>query len=264
MFAVSMVKDEADIIAATVGHMLTQVDEIIVADNMSSDGTRDILNDLGPRVHVIDDHEIGYYQSRKMTELARRAVSFGATWVVPFDADEYWCSRWGTVAEVLRSAECDYGIVTAELYDHVATGWDPASGDPIDRLPWRRQHALPLPKVAVRADPDMVIEQGNHWARLPIPPRHTDSPRLVVHHYPYRSVEQVIRKVRNGSAAYAATEGIPDNVGAHWRQWGAFSDEQIADLFRVWYWRDVPTNPYTPEGGEQQEPLIMDSPRRCR
>ena len=44
--AVTMVRDEADIIETTVRHMLTQVDVVIVADNRSVDGTREILDSL--------------------------------------------------------------------------------------------------------------------------------------------------------------------------------------------------------------------------
>lgn len=261
--AVAMVKDEADIIEATVGHMLTQVDEVIVADNDSTDGTPNLLRNMGGVV-VLNDPECGYYQSRKMTGLARLACERGARWVVPFDADELWTSRWGRLADVLADADRDYGLVTAELFDHVATAVDPSCGDALDQLPWRRRHSLPLCKVAVRADPDMVIEQGNHWARLPIPPRYPSTPALTVHHYPYRTVEQLVRKVRNGAAAYAATEGIDESVGAHWRQWGRFDDDQIRDLFHVWYWREDPLLPYTPPGGETQDPLIHDNPPRGR
>jgi hypothetical protein len=38
--AVSMVRDEEDIVGATVAHMRSQVDHVIVADNLSTDRTR--------------------------------------------------------------------------------------------------------------------------------------------------------------------------------------------------------------------------------
>lgn len=255
VIGIAMVKDEADIIAITVRHMLTQVDHVIIADNGSSDGTRDILTGLD--VELVDDPDPAYYQSAKMGALAARAHEQGATWIVPFDADELWTCRWGTISDVLAAHEADYGIVTAELFDHVATGEDLDEPDPVRRMPWRRANPLPLPKVACRAALGLVIEQGNHWATYPIPARATASPAFSVHHYAYRSPEQVIRKVRNGAAAYAATTGLPAEVGAHWRQWATWSDEQLTDLFYTWYWRKVPWDPVVIDG-EEQGPLVYD------
>lgn len=254
-FGISMVKDEADIVATTVRWMLTQVDEVIVADNGSTDGTRDLLHDLP--VHVVDDDEVGYYQSRKISALAHRAMEMGADWVVPFDADEIWTSQWGRLGDVLQSHTADYGIVRADVFDHVATGKDPDEPDPVRRIQWRRRKELPLPKVAVRTAEGLVIEMGNHWARHPVPARFTDEAPIVVHHFPYRSAEQLIRKVRNGSAAYAATSGLPEQAGAHWRSWGGLSDDQIGDLFRKWYWRADPRHDVNIDG-EYQPSLYHD------
>lgn len=261
VIGVAMVKDEADIIRASVANMLRQVDHVIVADNLSSDGTTEILMEMqhGQNLTVLDDREVGYWQSRKMTDLAHRALDLGARWVVPFDADEIWVSRWGTVAEVLRGCDPDYGIVLAELFDHMVTGADdPTISDPVARIGWRRTAPLELPKVACRALPGMVIEQGNHYARYPAPLRPTEQARLTVHHYPYRSVEQMIRKVRNGAAAYAETS-LPPTAGQHWRQWGTWSDEQIAEAFHVWYYRPDPPAPIR-IGGDVLDGLIWDPP----
>lgn len=236
--AISMVRDEADIIEATVGHMIGQVDHIIVADNRSVDGTRGILESLD--ITVVDDPEVGYFQSDKITALAHRArLEFGATWVVPFDADEWWVHPEGRIADVLESVTA-WPVVEAELFDHVATGVDP-DGPPVERMQWRRRTPSGLPKVACRTGEDLVIHQGNHGASYEAP--HLSTSGLVVHHFPYRSAEQFSRKAANGAEAYAATD-LSCDIGKHWRDYGALSDEQRRDVFRRWFWVPEPDDSF--------------------
>lgn len=261
VFGVSMVRDEADIVEHTLRNMARHVDRLIVADNGSVDGTRDLLAELAQELplEVVDDPERGYWQSRKMTALAHRAGEQGASWVVPFDADEWWYRTNGRIGDLLPTIGAGMMVVAAELYDHVPTGHDPDDTNPVRRMGWRRQDPLTLPKVACRYRPDLTIHQGNHgcdyggvWP--------ASVPLLVVRHYPYRSAAQFVRKVRNGAEAYQATD-LPADAGAHWRQWGAILDrdgeEAVADVFRKWFWRSDPTWPVTIDG-ERQRPLIYD------
>lgn len=268
--AVTMVKDEVDIIAATVGNMLTQCHAVIVADNGSTDGTRAILENMAAlsngRLLLVVDDDPAYRQSEKMTALAHRAHDhFGATWVVPFDADEWWYSPFATyISDALDDVADQWLVVPARLYDHVATGADNTKPDPTRRIVWRRPDPAPLPKVAVRWREDLVIHQGNHGASYEGGPT-TFDPVLVVRHFPYRSVAQFVAKVRNGAAAYAAMgDNVPANVGTHWRQWGAILDahgpDAVADIFRTWYWRADPKEPVVIHG-EAQPALIYDPVR---
>lgn len=265
--AVTMVKDEADIIAATVTHMLTQVDWVLVADNGSTDGTGEILDSLSrmnSRLDVVHDPDPAYRQSQKMTALAAEARDlYGATWVVPFDADEWWYSPFNPrLGDVLDEQAPQWLVLPATLYDHVATGHDPDTADPCARIRWRRPDPAPLPKVAVQWRADLVIEQGNHGAWYDGGPTISPDRLLVIRHFPYRSLEQFVRKVRNGAAAYRALgDDVPANIGTHWRQWGAMLDahgeDALGDLFRKWYWRADPRRPVTIEG-ERQPALIHD------
>lgn len=249
VIGIARVKDEADIIEATVRHMAAQVDGLLVADNGSTDGTLEILQGLTKDLHLVVylDDEVAYLQAEKMTTLAQRApFEFGPVdWVVPFDADEIWYSGFGTVAEVLETTESGLMVAMAEVYDHVATGLDnPDELDPTRRIVWRRNVALPLGKAACRWRPDLHIHQGNHFADYGgIRPAYET--KLVVRHFPYRSPAQLVRKVRNGAAAYrAAGDLLPESMGAHWRQWGDLLDQQgeqaIHDLFYAWYWSENP------------------------
>lgn len=256
---IAMVKDEADIIARSVGNMLTQVDRVIVADNGSTDGTREILAELD--VTLINDPEPAYYQSAKMTKLAQKAGQMGARWVVPFDADELWYSPFGTIKDVLNAIPANWRVASAQLYDHVATAVDPHEAlDPVARISWRRVDPLPLPKVAARFHPDLIIHQGNHGASYTYEPGVLPG-QLVVRHFPYRSVEQFIRKVRNGAAAYKAAVDLNPDFGGHWRKWGeileAGGEEAVAEIFHTWYWRQDPAVPLT-IGDEEQPALIYD------
>lgn len=64
-----MVKHEADIIEQTIRHLLDQgVEQILVADNGSTDGTYEqLLQELSKTlpVYAIQDREVAYYQSEK-------------------------------------------------------------------------------------------------------------------------------------------------------------------------------------------------------
>lgn len=236
--AISMVKDEADIIEHTVSNMLNQVDEVWVLDNGSTDGTSDILRNLG--VHVIHDPVVGYFQSKKMTELA---YTIQADWIVPFDADEYWCTKDGrTIKQTLSKITADYNAVEACLFDYVSTAQDPNEYNPTKRIKWRRRFKAPLSKVAFRPKDNFVINQGNHSVWHEQGTVLLDDV-LVVKHFPYRSADQFVSKVRNGSKAYTATD-LPDSIGAHWRQYGYIlesdGEEAVKHIYRTWFWSLAP------------------------
>lgn len=263
--AIMLVKDEADIIEPVVRHLLANVDEVIVADNGSTDGTREILHDLKTsypsELIVGEDIEPAYYQSEKTTKLAMDALRLGHEWVIPCDADEIWYADGRPLKEFLAGLSPDVMIVEAEMHHHIPTAEDAPSWDvagiaeteegeavaagynllpkanPFERIGWRKRAAAALPKVAARLRPDLIIEAGNHNAT--VDGNALRSGGLHLRHFSWRSPEQYLRKIRNGEAAYAATS-LPKDVGNHWRMWQGYPDEAILDHFERWFYSKNP------------------------
>jgi Glycosyl transferase family 2 len=227
---ISMVKNEEDVIVPVIQHMLTQVDHVLVADNLSTDNTRILLEQMrygSDRLTIVTDSEAAYFQSRKMTNLAKVAwQEFEADWIVPFDADEWWYAPDGrSIAEVLPETD-EATIYSVPLYDFVPTVDTLYHADPFYRLQYRKPDAGYLPKVACTAKPSLVIEPGNHGAHFS--EMHTVmGGALRIRHYPVRSPQQFVSKAKHGAAAYKVAGGaIPETYGAHWRRWGQVLESQ--------------------------------------
>ena len=237
VWLVSMVRNEQDVIEAFVRHHAPQVDGLLIADNLSDDHTRAILDDLADEfpLTVVDDPDPAYRQSEKMTALAQRArVEFGAGWIVPADADEFWTAD-EPLRDALAALPAEVGIVPAAIFDHVVTG---AEG--LQHMAYRMAEPSPLHKVACRARRDLIIEMGNHQATYDEQPE-VRFDVLRVHHFPLRSVAQYIRKARQGAAALRLTS-LGDDVGCHWRDWDRLTDAELAAAFTE-HWTYSPDDP---------------------
>ena len=232
--AILLVKDEADILVSTLRWLNDQVDAIYVYDNMSSDGSYEIAKAAGATVYR--DKEVGYFQSKKTTRLAQKAREAGHSWVVPCDADELWYSPDGRpLRDVLAGMPFDVLIHSAAILNFMPTVLDPSIEDvpdPVVRIQWRLREPAPMPKVCARTAETLVIHAGNHSAMIGKWKKAT--PGLLLRHYSWRSPEQYLRKIRNGIAAYEATD-LPDTIGEHWRMWAGQSDESILEHYARWF-----------------------------
>lgn len=251
--AIIICKDEQDIIFHTIVHVAEEgIRTILIADNMSTDNTLDeikkakeLLKDSPCHVEILEDNEVGYYQSRKMTNLAYKAHNeFKCDWIIPVDSDEIWVSKTGTIANTINALSPYVNVVTADLYNHFPTAIDENSEIPFRSIVWRQKEKGALPKVAMKYHKDMIIEQGNHSVKYPIPI--VSSNCLELRHFPYRSWEQFKRKAINGLKAYEATD-LPDNMGSHWRSYGKllekWGDEVVErEVFRKYFFMFSPSD----------------------
>jgi len=161
------VRDEGDVLEANLRfHHALGVDRFVVTDNGSTDDTAEILSryaDAG-LAHVIDEPGTDYRERGAgwLTQMARLAATeLEAAWVIHTDADEFWLPLRGTLTEALAAIPERYGVVVAPRTEFV--GRPDRAGSFADRLTARESRARFQPKVAHRAEPDVVVlDRGGH------------------------------------------------------------------------------------------------------
>src|SRR5215204_7042454 len=108
VYGLLVARNEVDIIRTNVlYHLSLGLDQLLIIDNGSSDGTDRVLRELSKkdaRVRWTRDEGL-FYHGRIATELARQAFGEGADWIVPIDADEFWYAPGGNFRSVLEESE---------------------------------------------------------------------------------------------------------------------------------------------------------------
>jgi hypothetical protein len=201
-----LARDEADIVDAQIKfHLNAGVDFVIATDNLSQDGTTEILESYAKagQLHLIREDGEYLQQAEWITRMGRLAATeFGADWVIHSDADEFWWPRGDSLKEVLASIPSRYGIVRALLRHFVPRPDDGSSF--AERMTVRMSTAAPINdprslfrpnlKIIHRADPTVNVSIGAQ--------RLIDSPFVPLRgwypieffHFPVRSLEQCERK----------------------------------------------------------------------
>jgi SAM-dependent methyltransferase len=210
---ISMVKNESDIIEAFVRHNLAYVDLLVVVDNDSVDGTRDILVAMqieGLPIVLFDDPIPGYFQSEKLTFLYRKiAPIFRPKLVYFLDADEFIVARSRESLEA-QLKQLPAGAQAFYPWRTYVPGPDAAPPrDLLREITHRRRREEPVFYKAVLArvpqlDNDLVIDQGCHCLRRSSGqqlPAHLLTDACVAH-FPVRSLDQIQAKAIIGWFAY--------------------------------------------------------------
>ena len=235
--AVSMVKNESEIITYTASHLLANgIDSIIIADNNSTDGTGDLVRRFakhgGYDITVIDEPMTAFDQSSVITKLYLMAIDKGARWVIPFDADELFIGHGSRISDILLSLDTSRAL-KVKLYDYRPTNLDRFPGDhnPFRRWSFRNKEAEGLRKVIVpNMGKDVVIWQGNHGVGMGSNEMEYNETDLIsIGHFRFHSgfrtyVNRVSDRIRGYNEA-----GLPDYQGVHYRKWMKILDDRGPD-----------------------------------
>jgi len=212
-----LARDEADVIDAQLKfHLNAGVDFVVATDNLSQDGTTDVLESYvrDGHLHLIREDSAYLQQAEWTTRMGRLAAAdFAADWVIHSDADEFWWPRGESLKDVLASIPARYGIVRALLRHFVPR----PDGDSLfaERMTVRMSAQAPINdprslfrpnlKIVHRADPNVTVSIGTQ--RLidsPLAPLRGWYP-IEFFHFPVRSLEQSKRKYEHQLVAPGQT-----------------------------------------------------------
>jgi len=215
-----VVRDEEDIVASQIAyHLQAGVDFVIATDHESVDGTTDILRSFeqqGVLRLIRAQGEVREAEWR--TAMARLAAAeYGADWVIPSDADEFWMPRQGTLKEALALVPERFAVVGGALRHFLPR---PEDGRPLlERMtvclsahasvndptsPWR-----PGFKVVHKGDPKISVGHAGYLSPSAGLPHLPGWNLLDLLHFPCRSREQWERKTtRRGHAGADKPLGI--------------------------------------------------------
>lgn len=274
VFGISIVRNEVDIIGLNILHHLSLgLDEILIVDNGSSDGTDGVLQQLDMDGRIKWSRNAGpYRQPEIFTELAHEAYRRGADWVLPIDADEFWDVTNWDLREVLERSNA--GALRVQIVNFIQrreqrntspralvhmTRRAPQPIGPVEccqDLVESRQIAyvemMYPPKWITRACSTLKIGAGNHLVSGVEGP-YEDTNRIICLHAPLRARSTLDAKADTGRRADEA--GYPPGEMWHLRRWDRLRDEGVLEA--EWSANSYDRNQIDVHG--TQRPLVFDS-----
>jgi hypothetical protein len=223
---IMMLRNESDIIGATLNHALALFDTIWIVDIQSTDGSRETLEDLArreQRVRLYSCKTQEKYQGVMMDRLSRAALAEGADWIFFFDGDEFLNieSRKKLQAymqeftgDVMHMPWMNLIPTTYGTFDHF---------DMTQTFYWSGR-VSPYRKVAISrlyctTNPEFHLQEGNHNVTAWIDgPGSREVLGLTMLHVPIRSIDRLKYKLSNALRLLATKHTWVPGEGTHVQQ----------------------------------------------
>lgn len=225
IYSLMVVKDEADVIAASLTDACRWSDKIIVIDNGSTDGTWECVQRLAqtypqiiPWLRYEGPFHIGL--RAKAFKAFRHEMKNGDWWNVRLDADEFYP---GDVRAFLAGVPKRFTTVKKESTDFVLTAED------LEKIPFgnsfEQNRSLFTHSLATRRKERRFMRHSSllcwceRW-RYPHPWGRVYEKGIPVQHYQYRSPEQMAKRFAVRQQAKAAGCGsFHHEQGQSWRDY---------------------------------------------
>jgi len=236
-----LARDEIDIVDAWLAfHLNAGADLVIATDNLSQDGTTEVLEEYARsgHVHLIREPGEDLRQDEWVTRMARLAATqYSAEWVINSDADEFWWPRGASLSQVLAAVPPRYGTVGAFLRVFCPR---PGDDDFAERMivrfsalaPINDPASLykPIRKVIHRGHQEIRLTRGNHaLVDSPFAPLRGWFP-IECFHFPLRSKSQCAHKAELQGTAFAKHIARPPTA-YHADMYAALRDGRIDDYY---------------------------------
>jgi len=219
IYAVTLVKNESDIIESFIRYTLTYCDGIIIYNDDSLDDTAGIIRKLadeGLNIFLASDNERTsglIYQADITTALIKRAIEhYGADLILPLDADEFLIPAPGLILNVkdkLLALPDDKACAYCAPWTHfIPTGFKRRNDflpkyfktycDPAGERHFFNKVIIPAHLINGKT---FYVSKGNH--NLFVEEETAEKElvcELMLAHLPYRSAEQLITKTVTAAA----------------------------------------------------------------
>lgn len=223
--AVSMVKNECDIIELFIKINSRFFDKIFILDHFSTDATAEIIISMKekgfPVIYVSLDDYI-FNQSEITSKYCREIASINAfDLVMPIDADEFFCTSDCSAKEGIKDLLSDsgLGLIPWKTYCPIFDTYYSAHAPLFNNFRQRLREPVPYHKVILNNEyaKNCNISMGNHLSTNPF--YIGKSPLILpfdLYHAPIRSSEQIIRKTLLGSHQLGLKKNRKPGEAFHW------------------------------------------------
>ncbi len=243
IYAVLLVKDEADVIRSVLSAAALWADAIFVLDNGSTDGTWDILQSIADETVIPWKQDLQPYRRSLRADIFNefRSRATSVDWWCNMDSDEFYVddpreflSQVPPRYHVVYKKSIDYVITHEDLEEHSFSGRfedDQAKLRYLNPTSWvetrffRHRNRLQWTSVEPGAT-DLPVHVGLHYPRP-----------ILARHYQYRSPEQIQRRldVRNAIPRDETGRPFKHIRQTKWQELLVSRDKSVLDQGRKTY-----------------------------